>query len=37
LIICRFMGTAIVTPKSARKNTQASISPSGKRSWFNMM
>jgi hypothetical protein len=25
LIICRFMGIAIVTPSSARKKTQASI------------
>ena len=30
LIICRFIGMAIVTPSTARKNTQASISGIGK-------
>ncbi len=29
LIICRFIGIAIVTPRTARKNTQASISGTG--------
>ena len=30
LIICRFMGIAMVTPSTARKNTHASIAGSGK-------
>ncbi len=29
LIICRFMGMAIVTPSTAMKNTQASMSGTG--------
>ncbi len=29
LIICRFIGTAMVTPRMARKNTQPNVSPSG--------
>ena len=37
LIICFFIGTAIVTPRMARKNTHASVSGTGSAWPFNMM